>query len=216
LFPKVDATVYVSASKTDYVSIRATFSQNNRAETILELRPEFVYKINSRLELSQKYGINIQFADFVFQENENYLDRNASFSNRLRAQLTTNLAVDFYYGLRRQDKGSYLRPEPDAERVLEINQKERRDEMKIAFRYRVNPHLVLLGSNDYSQRKDLMSPSRSTFTDGGVEVGVEGNYDFGARRTLKFAMKRVKRFGAFNAPEQEDYWVVDSTLNYTF
>jgi hypothetical protein len=216
LFPKVDATVYVSASKTDYVSVRATFSQNNRAETIYELRPEFVYKINNRLELTQKYGINIQFADFVFQENENYLDRNMSFSNRLRARLSSNLAVDFYYALRRQDKGSYLRPEPDVERILEINQKERRDEMKISFRYQVNPHIVLLGSNDYSQRKDLLSPSRPPFTDGGVEVGIEGNYDFGGRRSLKFAMKRVKRFGQFNAPEQEDYWVMDSTLNYTF
>lgn len=216
LFPKVDATVYVAASKTDYVSVRASFSQNNRAETIYELRPEFVYKINDRLELTQKYGINIQYADFVFQENENYLDRNVSFSNRFKAILSSNLAVDFYYALRRQDKGSYLRPEPDAERVLEISQKERRDEMKIAFRYRVNPHLTLLGSNDYSQRKDLMNPSRTPFTDGGVEVGIEGNYTFGERRTLKFAMKRVKRFGQFNAPEQEDYWVMDSTLNYTF
>jgi hypothetical protein len=216
LFPKVDATVYLSASKTDYVAIRASFSQNNRAETIYELRPEFVYRINSRLELTQKYGINIQFADFVFQENENYLDRNVSFSNRLRARLTNTLAVDFYYALRRQDKGSYLRPEPDAERVLEISQKDRRDEMKIAFRYQVNPHIALLGSNDYSQRRDLLSPSRSPFTDGGVEVGVEGNYDFGGRRSLKFAMKRVKRFGQFNAPEQEDYWVMDSSLVYTF
>jgi len=216
LFPKVDATVYVSVSKTDYVSVRASFSQNNRAETIYELRPEFTYKINNRLELTQRYGVNIQFADFVFQENENYLDRNMSFSNRLRTRLSSNLGVDFYYALTRHDKGSYLRPDPTAERILEINQKERRDEMKVSFRYQINSHLAVLGANEYSQRRDLLSPSAAVYKDGGVEVGIDGNYDFGGRRTLKFAMKRVKRFGPFNAPAQEDYWVMDSSLNYTF
>ena len=216
LFPKVDAIIYGSVSKTDYVSVRATFSQNNRAETIYELRPEFTYKINDRLELAQKYGVNIQFADFVFQENENYLDRNMSFSNRLKARLSPKLNADFYYGFRRHDKGSYLRPDPSTERILEIDQKERRDEMKLSFRYQINRHLALLGSNEYNQRRDLLSTSATPYKDGGVEVGIDGNYDFGNRRTLKFALKRVKRFGQFNAPEQEDYWVMDSTLNYTF
>jgi hypothetical protein len=216
LFPKVDASVYVSVSKTDYLNIRASFSQNNRAETVYELRPEFTYKINSRLELTQRYGLNIQFADFVFQDDENYLDRNMSFSNMLRTRLSTKLGADFYYALQRHDKGSYLRPSPSAERILEINQEERRDEVKLSFRYQINRHLALTGLNEYSQRKDLLSPSSSIFKDGGIEVGIDGNYDFGEQRTLKFAMKRVKRFGRFNAEAQNDYWVMDSSINYTF
>jgi hypothetical protein len=38
---RVSASVYLSVSKTDFVNIRASLSQNNRAETTYELRPEF-------------------------------------------------------------------------------------------------------------------------------------------------------------------------------
>jgi hypothetical protein len=216
--PKVDATVYVNVARTDYVRIRASQSANNRQETIYELRPEFTYRITKRVELTQKYGLNIQNADYVFQENENFLDRIISFSNVLRTRLSTKLGVDFQYTLQLHDKGSYLRPEPRAARVLIVNQEERRDEVKVSFRYQINRHLVLLGTNDYSQRKDLLatSPGSGFIKNGGVEIGVDGNYDVGGKGVLKLAMKRVKRFGRFNAEAQNDYWVMDSSINYRF
>ena len=216
LFPKVNASVYVSGTMTDFVNVKASLSQNNRTETRLELRPEFTYKINDRIELKQRYGINIEFSDFVFQENENFLDRTVTFANTVRTRLLTNLTVDFYYAYQHHSKGSYLRENPDEERVLDINQKDRRDEMKIGFRYQMNKHLAVLGLNEYSRRTNLLSSSARPFEDGGVELGVEGNYDLGAQRGLKIAMKRVKRFGRFNADAQKDYWVMDSSLNYTF
>jgi hypothetical protein len=218
LVPKVDASVYVNVARTDVVKIRASQSANNRQETLYELRPEFTYKITNRIDLTQRYGLNIQFADYVFQENENFLDRVLSFSNLLRTRLSTKLGVDFYYALQRHDKGSYLRPEPEAERVLVVNQEERRDEVKISFRYQINRHLTLLGANDYSQRKDLLAPPErsAVLKNGGVEIGIDGSYDFGGQRSLKLAMKRVKRFGRFNAEGQNDYWVMDSSINYKF
>jgi hypothetical protein len=216
--PKIKASVYVNVARTDFIRVRSSQSANNRQETVLQLSPEFTYAINRRVTLDQKYGLNIQFADYVFQENENFLDRTLSFSNILRTRLSGNLGVDLHYSLQLHDRGSYLRPEPDAERVLVVNQEERRDEVKVAFRYQINRHLALTGANDYSQRKDLLSAqsSRGVIKNGGVEVGIDGKYDFGNQRTLKLALKRVKRFGRFNAPEQNDYWAIDSSINYTF
>lgn len=215
---KVDATVYVNAAKTDFIRVRASQSANNRQETMLELRPEFTYRITPRVELTQKYGLNIQFADYVFQENENFLDRIMSFSNVVRARLSTRIGVDFLYTLQLHDKGSYLRPEPKAARVLVVNQEERRDEVKVSFRYQISRRFVILGANDYSQRKDLLSssPNKGLIKNGGVEIGIDGNYEIGAKGALKLAMKRVKRFGRFNAEAQNDYWVMDSSLNYRF
>ena len=75
LFSNVDAGIYLSGTRTDFVNVRASLSQNNRTETRLELRPEFTWRINERIELKQKYGLNIEYSDFVFQEDENFLDR---------------------------------------------------------------------------------------------------------------------------------------------
>jgi hypothetical protein len=132
--------------------------------------------------------------------------------------LTTHLTAEIFYSLRLHSRGSYLYPDEGAERVLDINQKDRRDEMNISFRYQINKHLALTGSNEYGQRKDLMATAgrSSLFKDGGIEFGVEGNYDFGTQRGLKLAMRRVRRFGRFNADAQKDYWVMDSSLDYTF
>jgi hypothetical protein len=216
IIPKVSASAYLSVGKTDYVNIKSSQSQDNRAETIYELRPEYTYAITPRISLTQKYWMNIQYADFVFQENENYLDRNFTFSNQLNVKLTTNISADFYYGIRFYNKGSYLRPNPDAERVLEIYQEERRDEFKLKFRYAIDKHIALTGLNEYNRREDTLTPSGAVFEDGGLEIGIDGQYDLGSDGVLKFAMRRVKRFGAFNVDAQKDYWVMDSTLNYTF
>jgi hypothetical protein len=216
IFPKVAITVYTSVAKTDYLNIKASQSQRNRAETIYELRPEYTYTINERISLTQKYWMNIQFTDYVFQENENFLDRNFTFSNQVLASLTSRISVDFYYAVRFSDKGSYLRPRPDVERVLEIYQEERRDEFKFKFRYQIAEFIALTGANEYNRGKDILNPSGAVFKDGGVEFGMDGTYAFGEKGTLKYSMKRVKRFGAFNADPQKDYWVVDSSLNYAF
>jgi hypothetical protein len=216
LFPKVAATIYVSVTRTDYLSIRSAFSQNNRTETVYELRPEFVYKINNRISIAQKYGLNIQFADYIFQESENFLDRNVTFSNLVHTQLLTNTMVEFYYAYQLHDKGSYLRPDPDAERVLVVNQKERRDEVELRLRYQMTKHLAVLGMNEYIVRKDILRSSSAPFEDGGLELGVDGSYDLWGQGNLKLAMKRVKRFGRFNVDAQKDYWVMDSSINYTF
>jgi hypothetical protein len=215
-FTKVTTGIYLSVGQTEFVNVDGSLSQDNRAETTYDLRPEFTYRITERVSLKQTYGLNIEFTEYHFTEDDNFLDRNFTFTNTVKAKLSNSLDTEVYYQLRLHDRGSYLRPEPTAERELSITQEDRRDQMRISFRYQINSHLTLLGRNDYSQRTDLRTGRNTTFTDGGVEIGVEGNYDFGPERVLKLRMQRVKRFGRFNSKEQEDYWVMDSSLTYAF
>jgi hypothetical protein len=217
-FPKISAGVYVSVTKTEFVNIDGSLSQNNREETTYDFRPSISYKMNERVEIKQDYGLNIEFSDFVFKEDDNFLDRNITFSNTITARLSKALDVDLYYSLRLHDRGSYLSPTPASERLLNINQEDRRDEMKINVRYAINSRLTLIGKNDYSQRVDeiLGTGRQNKFTDGGIEIGLEGNYKIGGGNTFKFALRKVNRFGRFNREEQEDYWVMDSSIRYTF
>jgi len=217
-FQKISAAINLSATQTDIVNISGSLSSNNRQETSFDFRPEFTYQITKRVMLRQAYGLNIEFTDFVFTGDENFLDRNLLFSNTVRAQLTSRLSTVFDYSVLFHDRGSYLAPTPGAERLLEINQEDRRDLMAIDFRYRLNQRLTLLGGYDYTTRRNVFSGGAQSppFRDGGIEVGAEGNYNFGAGKTLRFRMVKVNRFGQFNSPEQEDYWVADSELNFQF
>jgi hypothetical protein len=218
LFPKVQTTVFVEVAQTDKFNIKSSRSQNNETETRFDLRPEFTYKINDRISLTQKYGLNIEFSDFLFQADQNFLDRNITFANTFNVRLTPALTAEVFYSYLLHTKGSYLEPFPGAERLLSTNQKDRRDEITIKFRYQLNSHIAAIGRNEYSQRKDLFATgaAAAAFKTGGLELGLEGDYKLGTQNGLRFTVRRVKRFGRFNSPEQQDFWVMDTALNVTF
>lgn len=216
-FPKITAQIYGAVHKTEFVSIHRSQSQNNRSQLSLNFRPEFTYEISKMVSLNQIYGLNIEFTDFVFNENDNELDRNITFSNTITARLFPTLELELFYGLLLHDRGSYLRDTPTSQRFLDVEQEERRDQMEIRFRYNVNDYLVVVGSNEYSRKQDTFVGGRTNvFIDGGLELGIEGNYKLGPNRDLKLVLRKVTRFGQFNSPEQENFWVMDSSINFTF
>jgi hypothetical protein len=217
-FPKLTAQIDLAARQTDLVNISGTLSQNNRQEISYDFRPELTYKITERIELRQRYGLNIEFTDYVFTEDLNFLDRNFTFSNNLRVQLTTRLSTVFDYSLLLHDRGSYLPPAPGAERLLTIEQEDRRDYVNIKFRYALTPNLAVLGGHDFTTRQSTTPgrPRSAPFEEGGMELGAEGHYNWAARRNLRFRVLKVERFGRLTSEAQRDYWIVDSALNFGF
>ncbi len=217
-FPKITAQVGLTLRQADFVNISGTLSQNNRRETTYDFRPDLSYKITDRIEIRQQYGMNIEFTDHVYTESDNFLDRNFLFSNMLIVQLTPKLSSTLYYSLLLHDRGSYLSPTPGAERLLRIEQEDRRDYMSIKFRYQLIPYIALLGEHDFTTRRSETVGGRPTapFEEGGLEIGAEGNYVWKAARNLRFRVLKVNRFGRLNSPAQADYWMMDSTLNFQF
>ena len=71
---------------------------------------------------------------------------------------------------------------------------------------------------DYSQRTAfaLGGGSDRVTRDGGIEGGVVGNYNWGPGRTLRLELKKANRFGPFNPEAQNDFWIMNSELVYTF
>lgn len=217
-FPKIGAQVYLSASRQTFVNVDASLSSNNRMETTWDFRPEFTYTVNPRVEIKQTYGMNLEFTEFDYAADDNFLDRNFTFTNTVKARIFPRLGTEWRYRVVLHDRGSYLTPPEGGERLLDITQEDRRDEMMISFRYAVAPNLFVVGQNDYSQRKDQFSGSSNAryFRDLGLALGFEGNYDWGAGKKLDFSIRRVLKEGRFNSPAQKEYWEMDSTLAYRF
>jgi hypothetical protein len=217
-FSKISAIVYVAFNRQDHVNLDGGLSQNNRVETTWDIRPEFTYKINDRVEVKQTYGMNLELTEFAFAADDNFLDRNLGFSNTVKARIFPRLSTEWRYRLVLHDRGSYLTPEGGGERLLDINQKDRRDEMMISFRYALAPNLFVTGENNYSQRRDeIIGTGRARFfRDLSLALGFEGNYDWGAGRKFNFRIRKVLKEGRFNSPAQREYWEMDSTLAYAF
>jgi len=207
-------------NQNKFVSIDASLSNSNRTETTFDLRPEFRYRINDRVEVHQVYSIIIESTEFVFQtdQTQDFLDRTFALRNDINYRMTSRLTTRLQYNLRLHDQGSYLPRESDGVRVLNISQEDRRDEMILGFRYKMSKALALVGENRYAIRQETQTASgfQNSFENGRLELGVEGNYNWGDQRSLKVQLIKVNEFGQFNNPLQESYWRMDSALTYAF
>jgi len=217
-FSKVDAAIYLAVSSVDYINIDRSLSADNRRETTYDFRPEFTYRLSDRITISQKYGLNIEFTDFVFTENENFLDRNITFSNTVDVKLTRALSAQMHYGLLLHDRGSYLLDPGAIERVLRISQKDTKNLLRIKMRYRINEHLSAVARQEFAERRDrvVTSGTETKFPEGTIEAGLEGEYRWSDTRKLSFSLIKVNKFGQFNTSAQNDYWLMKSNLSYAF
>lgn len=217
-FRKISASIGSSLIRTEFINIDGTLSSNNRIKSRYDFRPTITYNINERVSITQNYGLAIEFTDHTFLPEENFLDRNATFSNDVSARITNRLQTSFYYGYHFHDRGSYLSAEDGGERYLDREREDRRDQINIKFSYDFTEHLAVIGRQDYSRREDrtIGSPNVRVNEDGGIEIGVRGNYSWGLNRTLNLEILKANRFGSFTAEAQKDYWIVDAEIKYAF
>jgi len=217
-FKKIAATVGVGYSVSEFINIDASQSRDNRSRELWELRPGFTYTISPRFIIMQSYGLTIEYTDYDFQADQNFLDRNITFTNTFTYHPAKTIDLVFEYGFYLHDTGSYLPDPVTGERLLDVSSKDRRDRTRIRVDYRATKHITFFGENQYSNRQDLTPDNEllNETTDGQVLVGSSGLYDWGAGRTLRFTVARVKRFSPFGAEAEKNYWDARSELAYPF
>jgi hypothetical protein len=228
-FSKLRATVNGTYIRTEFVNMNATLSSGNRVKSNFDFGPSITYTMNPRIEITQNYGLSIEFTDHTFEQDadtDNFLDRNVTFSNEVVALLTPKLRTTFRYGFHFHDRGSYLRTdedgdgEPDEEgtRYMNREREDRRDEIRIRLRYQINGHLALIGDQRYSRRENrtIGSDIVSVTEDGSIELGVQGSYNWSKDRKLTMKIQKAKRFSPFVTEAQKDFWIVDAELLYGF
>ncbi len=217
-FKKVQANLSAAFTQTDFINIDKTLSSNNRVQTRYDFRPMLTYQLNPRITIAQTYRLGIEFTDHTFLPEDNYLDRNISFSNEVRADVTTNLRGSFYYGYFFHDRGSYVPIEEGGERYLDVAREDRRDETRIQFTYKINAHISAIGKHGYSRKEDrTIGRDNVRVTENGIiEFGFRGNYNWTADRTFQFTLVKANQYGAFTSLRQKDYWIVDAQFKYGF
>jgi hypothetical protein len=217
-FNKISTQMYMSYTVSDFINIDASQAENNRRKERYDFRPTITYRMNERVSVEQKYGLAIEFTDFTFTSSDNFLDRNVSLSNRVSHQVTKRLRTEYFYSYVFHDRGSYLPVVEGGERFLDIDRKDRTDRVELSFAWKVTEHVTLLAKQDYSQRRDeTVGGGRPKYsTDGGIEGGAMGGYNWGTGRDLSFVLKRTERFSPFGTDDQKKYWTANLSFKYAF
>jgi len=216
---KINVTIPFSWTQTDFVNIDQSQSANNRVKTRYDFRPTITYHVSGQFDIHQEYWLAFEFTDFDYNPSDNSLDRNVNFINEFSYRLTPKLSTAMSYRLELHDRGSYTPIVAGGERFFEKDTKDRRDRIVLDVEYRMNNHLSAVVDYDYSQRKDFDVVSGNVIrvtTDGGIEGGVVGRYNWGPGRDLRLILKKANRFGPFNTAAQNDFWIMNSELTYTF
>jgi hypothetical protein len=218
LFKKMSANITLGYSISDFVNIDSTQSENNRSRELWELRPAFTYAFRDNLIIVQNYGLAIEYTDYDFKPDDNFLDRNITFSNEFQYRPSKAIDFRFEYALHLHDSGSYLPDPVTGERLLEVDAEDRRDRTRIRVDYKATERIKFFAENRYSRREDRTpgSDEVDATTDGAIHVGTSGDYDWGTGRRLKFTVTRVKRFSEFGADAEKNYWDARSEFSYLF
>jgi len=217
-FKKLQTNITLAVTSTEFINSDASFSSDNRTRTRYDMRPVITYFPNHRITLTQQYGIAVEFTEFAFNPDDNFLDRNVTFSNDLKVRLLPRVDTRFYYTLRFHDRGSYLPVGPQGQRLLDRQREDRTDQLELSMKYEMTKRIKFIGSFDHTRREDTTIDTGNTriTENGGVQGGVEGNYTWTGNKRLTFKVSKVNRYSPFGTPEQNDFWLVNSEFKYDF
>lgn len=217
-FSKLQTSFGVTVLQSEIVNIDASVSDQNQLRTKYDLQPKLTYTLNDRVNVEQNYGLAIESTEMTYKTDENVLDRNITFSNKVNARLTEKLRGSFYYALHLHDRGSYLPEFEGGERFLRIDRKDRNDKTEINVDYQITDHIRLTATHEYSVKSDrtVATDSERVTKLGGIEGGVVGSFGWGQGRTLKFTLVKANRFSPFSGDKQDDYWIMNASFEYGF
>jgi hypothetical protein len=217
-FTKVSASVALQYSVSEVVNIDETQSRDNRTRELWDLRPQFSFFVTPVFTIMQSYGLSFEYTDYVYQADQNYLDRNITFTNTFLYRPTKKIDTVFEYALTLHDKGSYLPDPVTGERLLEVSSEDRRDRTRIRVDYRPIGRITFFGENLYSNFQDEVvgSGEVDTTVEGQITVGTSADYIWGPGKKLRFLVARVKRFSPLGSEEEKNYWDARSEFAYTF
>jgi hypothetical protein len=217
-FKKISASIRFAYSVSNIVNVDSTQSGNNRTRELWELRPTFTYVMNPHLTILQSYGLAFEYTDYDFEADQNFLDRNLTFTNEFQYHPTKPIDFRFKYELYLHDSGSYLPDPTTGVRYLDVNSEDRRDRTTLSIDYKAAKHINFFAENVYSHREEGApgSDDKSSQADGQITVGSAANYDWKSGRILKFRVARVKRFSSFGVDAEKNYWNATSEFAYPF
>ncbi|MDD3643240.1 MAG: hypothetical protein PHQ19_07260 [Candidatus Krumholzibacteria bacterium] len=222
---KIKAGVRFTYKQYETINIDATISGDNRTDFTYHVVPRFSIAPANWLTLGQEYEIKMEFTDFTFNENENFLDRTTIMSTDAKLRFYRPLILSIGHRYMFTDTGSYLRPPSGGERLYGRSSENYEQRLDISVDYEpVKDFKFYLYTNYRFQEAnrlgyvdgDLAVMSSRTYDSGEMNLGVERKTAIARYGSVDLGIGWVKRFGPNLTPERKEFWNVDMSVVLNF
>lgn len=222
-YRKFSIDINCLVDRFETINIDKTYSGDNRVDYKYQLGPIIRLTPTRWLTLSQNYIVKIEFTDFVFTEDDNYLNRTTSLNTRAYFNTTRAFGFDFVHGYLRKDTGSYLMR--TGGRKYSPSNETFEHSLDMTARYELIEDLLVKAGSDFNiQRSNVFKSvngrrviaATTTYESGGMSVGFERTRKFGERGGVAVALAYVRNYGPYITPERKKYWQADAELTLKF
>ncbi|MCK4549483.1 MAG: hypothetical protein KAU49_04915 [Candidatus Krumholzibacteria bacterium] len=218
------AGVKFTYKQRETINIDRSLSGDNRTDFTYWVVPRFTLRPSGWFEIGQEYEIKMEFTDFTFKDNENYLDRTTIMNTKAKFKFfRSHLGITHRYQF--IDTGSYLPPPEGGERLY--GRTNESFEHRFDFRYDYQPvtDFTLFTHANYRFQEN----NRLGEVNGQVGVVDTRYYDSG-QMTLGFNrlaklteygkvdlnVAWVRRFGPNLTRERREFWEIDMNVKINF
>lgn len=221
--PRARVAIEGNMSINETINIDRSLSGDNRQDYLYWLSPEISIRPAQWLDLSQKYAIKIEYTDFIYKDDENYLNRTTSMTTEAKFIVMRPLLFNFRHIYLMKDSGSYLQREGG--RKYNRNGENFEHGLFLAARYRPTLEISFLAEVDFriqeSNRLGFVAGekvvvSSNVYESGGMKLGIKRERSFWENGSLDFDINYVRRFGPYISPERREYWEIDSSIAFNF
>ncbi len=221
--PRVQADIGGLIIRNETINIDRTLSGDNRVDYQYRVGPKIRLKPTGWLDLSQEYMIRIEYTDFVYKENENYLDRTTNMITNANIAVLRPLRLNIRHVYLMRDSGSYLLRDG----IRKYNRDGENFEYGLFLRAQYRPvlDLTFIAEADFRTQENNRLGFREgekvvvnsiVYDSGGLKLGIIRKRSFWEDGKIDLDISYVRRFGPYLSAERREYWVVNSSIAYTF
>jgi hypothetical protein len=174
--------------------------------------------------LRQEYLLKFESTEFVFDENNNTLDRTIGVKTEAEFTILRPLGFSFLHEYQKRDTGSY-RSRDGGERLYGRTGENIDNDLDLRLSYRPVPEFTVRATAQFqTQESNRLSKqgaqtvvvSSSTFESGAFTVGFDREKSIGANGSLDLNIEYVRRYGPNITAERREYWIVGANMKFKF
>jgi hypothetical protein len=221
---KILAGVKFTYKQYQKINIDQSLSNDNRTDYTYWVVPRFTLRPSNWFEIGQEYEIKMEFTDFNFKQNENFLDRTTIMNTRasfkiLKSRLNIRHRYQFI------DTGSYLEPPEGGERVYRPTNESFDHRFDFRFDYLPTPDFSIFTYSNYRFQEsnrlgavngEIGVVSSSFFDSGEMTLGFSRLARLSKSSKVDLNVAWVKRFGPNLTPERREFWEIDMNMEIKF
>lgn len=222
-FPRIGTDVVMSADRYETINMAASISGDNRVDYQYRVAPTITLRPAKWVQLSQEYAIKIEFTDFVYTEDKNYLNRTTTLGTKATLTVLRPLVFGFRHSYLMKDTGSYLMRA--GERRYSKSSGNEEHSLYLDATYQPNPDFMIRASSDFrNQQSNIFGAkdgrriitSKKLFESGGMRLGFVRKKNIGSSGAIDLNVAYVRNFGKYITEARKKYWDVNSAITLRF